>query len=333
LIETRIDSPTTHVVNLHPTANDLARAYLDLINAWNWQGFTILYEDAPWLPVIDVIMRNYTEKFTVAVRQLDVTGNGNYRPRLLQVKQSGDKNIVICSSIEKLEEILRQAQQVGLLSSSHHVLITNLDMHTIDLEPFQYGGTNITGLRLINPNDEYVKEIEEFFAKKFSEISDADKNNEDDEMELSELPELPEGLQADKMRLQTALTFDAVILFVNALKSVARNHTEILRQTPVDCNDPNSIFKSGTTFINFMKTLEPFKGLSGDIQFGEFGNRSNFNLDVLELLSDGLKKVGTWNSFQGLTTNHNKLSHVTSRFDVFRGKTLKILTVDVSLKI
>jgi hypothetical protein len=30
-------------------------------------------------------------------------------------------------------------------------------MHTLNLEPYQYGGTNITGIRVVDPNDAEVK--------------------------------------------------------------------------------------------------------------------------------------------------------------------------------
>ncbi len=329
MIETNVNSPTTQVINLHPTANDLAKAYLDLINEWGWQGFTILYEDTPWLPIIDVVMRNYTDKYTVAVRQLDMTKNGNYRPILNQVKQFGDKNIVICSSIEKLEEILRQAQQVGLLSDEHQVLITNLDMHTIDLEPFQYSGTNITGLRIINPNDDYVIEMNKYFKDKLDSIKNVETDDYNDENESSEMTEKLEA--GNKMRIRTALTVDAVMLIVNAVRAISKNHTDIFRQTPIDCDDSNSLFSSGTSFINFMRSVEPFKGLTGNIEFGEFGNRSNFNLEVLELVSEGLKKVGMWNSKKGLETYRDKQMIEHDPKDVFKGKNLIVLTVDVSL--
>lgn len=48
LIETSIDGSSKHVINLHPTPEDLGRVYLDMINAWSWEGFTILFQDAPW---------------------------------------------------------------------------------------------------------------------------------------------------------------------------------------------------------------------------------------------------------------------------------------------
>lgn len=48
LIETTMDGYSRHVINLHPTPEDLGKVFLDMINAYGWKGFTILYQDAPW---------------------------------------------------------------------------------------------------------------------------------------------------------------------------------------------------------------------------------------------------------------------------------------------
>lgn len=50
----------------------------------------------------------------------------NYRQVLKKVKNSGAENIVIDCSIDILEEVLKQAQQVGMLSDRHRVIITSL---------------------------------------------------------------------------------------------------------------------------------------------------------------------------------------------------------------
>lgn len=42
--------------------------------------------------------------------------------------------------------------QVGLMTKRYKWIITNLDAHTIDLDPFQYSGTHIMTLRILNPN-------------------------------------------------------------------------------------------------------------------------------------------------------------------------------------
>lgn len=38
-------------------------------------------------------------------------------------------------------------------------------MHTINLEPFKYGGTNITAVRLINPEDPEVQETVKWWVE------------------------------------------------------------------------------------------------------------------------------------------------------------------------
>lgn len=75
------------------------------------------------------------------------------------MKQSADVHIVIDCSIEILPEVLKQAQQVGLMTDNHKFIITNPDLHTLDLEPYQYSGSNITGIRLVDPEDFRVKQI------------------------------------------------------------------------------------------------------------------------------------------------------------------------------
>lgn len=50
-----------------------------------------------------------------------------------------------CSS-ENLNEILDQAQQVGLMMNDYSYIILNLDFQTIDIGSLQFSNTNITGV-------------------------------------------------------------------------------------------------------------------------------------------------------------------------------------------
>lgn len=68
------------------------------------------------------------------------------RPVLKEIWRSGATHFVMDCSSEILGDVLKQAQQVGLVTHQHHYIITNLDLHTIDLTPFQYSETNITGV-------------------------------------------------------------------------------------------------------------------------------------------------------------------------------------------
>lgn len=61
--------------------------------------------------------------------------------------------------MDTLPEFFKQAQQVGLLTSDYRYVIGNLDWHTMDLEPYQHADSNITGLRLLSPDNEQVLEV------------------------------------------------------------------------------------------------------------------------------------------------------------------------------
>lgn len=60
---------------------------------------------------------------------------------------SDQKFFVLDCQIENLENILKQLQQVGLMNENYNFFLTNLDAHTENLEPYQYSGVNITGVR------------------------------------------------------------------------------------------------------------------------------------------------------------------------------------------
>ena len=73
------------------------------------------------------------------------------------MKQSGEIYIVLDCDVENVITVLREAQAVGMITAYHNYLITNLDLHLVDLEEFKYGGTNITSLRLVDPFRDKVK--------------------------------------------------------------------------------------------------------------------------------------------------------------------------------
>ena len=74
-----------------------------------------------------------------------------FRRILREVKQSGEIYIVLDCDVENVITVLREAKNVGMMTAYHNYLITNLDLHLVDMEEFKYGGTNITSLRLVDP--------------------------------------------------------------------------------------------------------------------------------------------------------------------------------------
>jgi hypothetical protein len=75
------------------------------------------------------------------------------------VKNSAESHIVLDCSTERIHDVLKQAQQIGMMSDYHSYLITSLDLHSVDLEEFKYGGTNITALRLVDPEKPELQKV------------------------------------------------------------------------------------------------------------------------------------------------------------------------------
>lgn len=180
-IDTRYDVfSTIPIINMYPDPSTLTQMVTDLVQAAEWQSFTILYENPDWLPHLSKLLELYDPKGdTVTVKRIDVgLPTKNYRAVLRETKMSPDNCVIIECSIESLSEILKQSQQIGLLVDKYQIIITNLDAHTIDLEPYQYGGANITTLRMVDAASAYLSEYAEYMKKM---AKDEQKNNEGEE--------------------------------------------------------------------------------------------------------------------------------------------------------
>lgn len=141
----------TTVLNMYPNIESLTQLIMDYVNASNWKTVTILYESPLWLRRIATILENNKQlKNRMNVRNLDYTTNNEFRPTLQEIRDSDDTNIVLECSFQSLPIILRQAMQVGLMTKNYRWIITNLDAHSINLEPYQYSGANITTFRILD---------------------------------------------------------------------------------------------------------------------------------------------------------------------------------------
>lgn len=155
------------IVNLYPNPSAMSQMLIDLVNSLEWTSFTILYESPEWLPRMSGLLAMHDfHGSTITVRRLDLKLSiPNYRSILRRVKLSAEECIIVECSIENLGEVLKQAQQVGLMTDHHQFILTNFDSHTIDLEPYQFSGTSITTLRLIDPEHAILKEMAEYLDK------------------------------------------------------------------------------------------------------------------------------------------------------------------------
>lgn len=101
------------------------KAYVDIVESWGWKSFTIIYETNDGLLRLQELLKaNRRSKHPTTVRQLPDTND--YRPLLKQIKNSGVAHIVLDCSTEKIYDVLKQSQQIGMMSDYHSYLITSL---------------------------------------------------------------------------------------------------------------------------------------------------------------------------------------------------------------
>lgn len=101
------------------------QAYVDLVKSWGWHSFTIIYETNEGLVRLQELLKAYgSSEYPITVRQLPATGD--FRPLLKQIKNSGEAHIVLDCNNDKIYDVLKQAQQIGMMSDYHSYLITSL---------------------------------------------------------------------------------------------------------------------------------------------------------------------------------------------------------------
>ncbi|XP_031634001.1 glutamate receptor ionotropic, kainate 2-like isoform X2 [Contarinia nasturtii] len=323
------------IVNMYPDPKAIAQAVHDLVIAAEWQSFTILYENPEWLPRIAHLLELYDPKGDmVTVRRVDVgLDTKNYRSVLRDVKLSGDFRIIIECSIENLGEILKQAQQIGLMVDKYHFIITNLDASSIDLEDYQYSGANVTILRMVDtssdPVAEYAKYVTKISKEEEQESStdggepednaeneespneegeqpeEGEENeNKDENAEPSEPPaseekaeeEEEEGFNADTVHLQTALIYDGVFLLAETFKQLGTNQ---IQPASLACNGNETMWEKGLSISNFMRNTL-IDGMTKNVKFDENGRRSEFELQIFQLTTQGPIMIATWSSDDGI---------------------------------
>lgn len=81
-IEARWDDVPVNgtIVNVYPYPDILTKTYIDILEAWKWDDFVILYENNESLLRIFGLLEKYDNRgYQIIVRQLDKYNSGNYR--------------------------------------------------------------------------------------------------------------------------------------------------------------------------------------------------------------------------------------------------------------
>ncbi|OWA54135.1 Glutamate receptor ionotropic, kainate 2 [Hypsibius exemplaris] len=288
-------------INVYPDYRALSKAYHDIVKLWQWNSFTVLYETNEGIIKLQELLRGAT-KMRISLRQLK---GPDYHDVLKDVRASGESHIILDCAAHKVPDILRQAQQLKLTSPYYQYLLTTLDIHTIDLSAFIHDHTNITAFRLIDPNQANVRNAARGWT--YAKITPGSVATVPDELVIT---------------TEQALFYDGVMILAKALRN---SDVSDLHPVRVSCEDDLS-WAQGRSLIDQIAQTE-LRGLSGRLKFDENRTRTDFHLDIVQILANGPQEVGTWNITHGALITWNYTEHVMRVAASIRNRTLRAITV------
>ncbi|XP_065284543.1 glutamate receptor ionotropic, kainate 2-like isoform X2 [Dermacentor albipictus] len=307
-------APDSVSITLSPSPVELSQALRDLVEAQQWAHFTIIYERPEALVrlrgLLNMQSRFGGQPVPVSLRML--TEKEDPRPLLREIAKSGDSNVVLDLAAERLSKVLKVAQKIGIITEYHSYVVTTLDMHTLDLTPFQYSGANLTGFELLNRElwEQDIGAVRQAYAQK------------------GVYPIfLGQRRSRNPMRTEAALAQDAVNILAKGVGSLAR--TGKLGLPPAVCcrgNHSFEVWEQSRLLVDAVKKT-PFSGMTGPVWLDHMGRRRNVSLHVVKLKRGGLSSVGTWSPSSGLHMTRMEKTFQEEVLSTLRNKTLRITTI------
>ena len=101
-------------LNVRPHPAMVGKAYVDFIRSVGWKSFVIVYQDEKSLVKLQELLsmpKNFDD-VKITLRQL-YPDTDDQRPLFKEIKRSGETRIVLDCEFEYIEDLLRQADEVG----------------------------------------------------------------------------------------------------------------------------------------------------------------------------------------------------------------------------
>uniref|UniRef100_A0A8B9LPH3 Glutamate receptor n=1 Tax=Astyanax mexicanus TaxID=7994 RepID=A0A8B9LPH3_ASTMX len=241
-----IDSDVQFVIQMRPP---LKGAVLSLLTYYRWEKFVYLYD---------------TDR-----------GKSLSSPTVVQ----REDRRVFNTDNSLLLFLPPQVVTLGKNSRGYHYILANLGFSNVSLDKVYFGGANISGFQIINPENPIVQQ----FLQRWDRL---------DEREFPEARNTP-------LKYTSALSYDAILVIAEAFRYLRRQRVDVSRRGSAgDClANPAVPWSQGIDIERALKMVQ-VPGMTGNIQFDSFGRRSNYTIDVYEMKAGGPRKIGYWNEFE-----------------------------------
>ncbi|XP_048453716.1 glutamate receptor 4 isoform X3 [Rhincodon typus] len=274
------------VLQLRPS---LRGALLSLLDHYEWTKFVFLYDTDRGYSILQSIMekagQNGWQVSAICIENFD---DASYRRLLEDLERKQEKRFVVDCEVERLHNIMEQIVSVGKHVRGYHYVLANLGFKDISLDRFMHGGANVTGFQIVDYNRPVVAKFMQRWKK----------------LDQREFP----GTDNAQLKYTSALTYDGILVMAEAFRYLRRQRIGISRKGNAgDClANPAAPWVQGIDTERALKQVR-IQGLTGNVQFDNYGRRTNFTIDVFELKSTGYRKIGYWSDADKLVLIQNEM--------------------------
>uniref|UniRef100_A0A669C411 Glutamate receptor n=1 Tax=Oreochromis niloticus TaxID=8128 RepID=A0A669C411_ORENI len=258
------DNEVQFVIQMRPA---LRGAVLSLLSHYKWQKFVYLYDTDRGFSILQAIMEAaVANNWQVTARSVSSTTDAAEFKRIIEeMDRRQEKRYVIDCEVDRINTILEQVVTLGKNSRGYHYILANLGFSNVSLDKVFAGGANISGFQIVNPENPIVQQfIQRWDGEKYT----------------------------------SALTHDAILVIAEAFRYLRRQRVDVSRRGSAgDClANPAVPWSQGIDIERALKTVQ-VQGMTGNIQFDNYGRRTNYTIDVYEMKTGGPRKIGYWNEY------------------------------------
>uniref|UniRef100_A0A8C8DK74 Glutamate receptor n=1 Tax=Oryzias sinensis TaxID=183150 RepID=A0A8C8DK74_9TELE len=266
------DNEVQFVIQMRPA---LRGAVLSLLSHYKWQKFVYLYDTDRGFSILQAIMEAaVANNWQVTARSVSSTTDAaEFRRIIEEMDRRQEKRYVIDCEVDRINTILEQVVTLGKNSRGYHYILANLGFSNVSLDKVFAGGANISGFQIVNPENPIVQQFMHLFS----------------------------CILCCSLCTQytSALTHDAILVIAEAFRYLRRQRVDVSRRGSAgDClANPAVPWSQGIDIERALKTVRGMQGMTGNIQFDNYGRRINYTIDVYEMKTGGPRKIGYWNEY------------------------------------
>ncbi|XP_063292370.1 glutamate receptor ionotropic, kainate 4 [Pelobates fuscus] len=287
-------------LNLHPSNTDISVAVAALLHFFNSTTACLICAKAECLLNLEKLLRQFLiSKDCLSVRMLD--DNWDPTPLLKEIRDDKTNTIIVHANASMSHTILMKAAELGMVSAYYTYIFTNLEFSLQRFDSQLDERANVLGFSMFNQSHSYFQEFVHTLQHSWEENCDHS-------------PFTGPALSA-------GLLFDAVYSIVNAVQEL--NRSQEIGVKSLSCGS-SQIWQHGTSLMNYLRMVE-LEGLTGHVEFSSKGQRSNYDLKILQYTKIGFQEIGQWHSSNGLSMDKRYFSLNIS--DSLVNKTLIVTTI------